>query len=212
MIKWGRRLGNSFVGVLADTTAISAFLIAIVIAVTHGCELQAAEPPPHAYRAELPEDIRVVFRNPDGSCVQCSLGMDGAQVNVPELTMLLFDSQYGPGIHGGSSPSRVENYCNQRNIKVYNVTGSSTWDWMRYAAKTGRFAAIGAGTRHFQFLWAWDPRTNKWYVCNNNSPRKIDEYTWEQFQRLHLASGQWVVVPDYPPMPRLPRYAAWWTW
>ena len=98
----------------------------------------------------------------------------------------------------------------RRGMRVYNVTGSTTWDWMKWAAKTGRFAAIGAAANHFQTLYAWDPERNVWYVCDNNSPQQVDEYTWPQFRRLHLSSGQWIVVLDYPPSPAVPRYIPWW--
>ena len=172
--------------------------------------IAADEPPATAHRMELPPDVRVWYRNPDGSCVQCSNGMVGVHNNQIKMSTLLWDSEFGPKVRGGSSPSRVEKYCNQRSIQVYNVTGSSTWDWMKWAAKTGRFAAIGAGYRHFQTLYGWDEKTNTWFVCNNNSPSRVDTYTWEAFRRLHLSSGQWVVIPDYPPTPMAPRYVAWW--
>jgi hypothetical protein len=200
---------SGFRSVLADIAFVVVGFSALLV-MLRGCSVSAAEPPATAYRAEIPVEIRELFRNPDGSCVQCSNGMAGWQINVPQLTLLLWNSEYGPAVRGGSSPSRVENYCNQRGIKVYNVTGSGTWDFMRWAAKTGRFCAIGAGSRHFQFLYGWDPQTNRWYVCNNNSPQRIDEYSWTGFQKLHRSSGEWVVVPDYPPMPMAPRYVAWW--
>ena len=43
-----------------------------------------------------------------------------------------------------------------RGIRAFNVTGSNTWDWMKWAAETGRGAAIGAGTAHFQTLMGYD--------------------------------------------------------
>ncbi|HRE03392.1 MAG TPA: hypothetical protein PLV68_19000, partial [Ilumatobacteraceae bacterium] len=64
---------------------------------------------------------------------------------------------------------------------------------MRWAAETGRGAAIGAGTAHFQTLMGFEPTSGTWYVCNNNSPQRIDVYDDAAFRRLHLASGQWVV-------------------
>ena len=159
---------------------------------------------------DLPEEFRHWYRNPDGSCVQCSIGMCGVDQNVPAASTLLWDTDYGPRERGGSGPSRVADYCRERQIRVYNVTGSTTWDWMKWATRNGRGAAIGAGSYHFQSLMGYDADAGKWYVCNNNSPDQIDEYDEAGFRRLHLASGQWIVVLDYPPHPARPQYVRWW--
>lgn len=159
---------------------------------------------------ELPAEVRVWFRNPDGSCVQCSIGMCGVWQNVPAATTLLWDTEYGPKVRGGSYPSRVEDYCDRRQIPAYNITGSNTWDWMKWCAKTGRMAAIGAGRAHFQTLVYWSEDNDRWYVCNNNSPTRIDEYTWSEFRSLHLSSGQWVVILKTPPPPPMPKFVQWW--
>ena len=159
---------------------------------------------------DLPTEIRGWYANPDGSCVQCSIGMCGADQNVPAAATLLWDSRYGSKERGGSGPSRVARYCRERGIRAYNITGSNTWDWMSWASQTGRGAAIGAGRMHFQTLVGHDRRSGKWFVCDNNSTHKIDEYDDAGFRRLHLASGQWVVILDYPPHPQRPRYYKWW--
>lgn len=136
--------------------------------------------------------------------------MIGIWQNVPQAYTLLWDTPYGPKVRGGSGPSRVEAYAERRKIPIYNVTGSATWEWMRWAARTRRFAAIGAGRVHFQTLYAWDPSTNTYYVCNNNSPGRVDAYTWDEFRRLHLASGEWMFVLDAPPPAPVPQYHRWW--
>ncbi len=184
--------------------------IIIALAVASAAVAQEQSPPGTPYTMELPVEIRNWYRNPDGSCVQCSIGMCGQWQNVPAAYTLLWDTDYGPRVRGGSGPSRVESYAERRHIPVYNVTGSATWDWMRWAARTRRFAAIGAGSVHFQTLYGWEPGSNRWFVCNNNSPTRVDEYSWEAFRRLHLASGQWVVILDHPPPPPLPKYVDWW--
>jgi len=171
---------------------------------------QAVECPDPRLAADLPADIRAWFRNPNGSCVQCSIGMCGVDQNAPAAATLLWDTEYGKKERGGSGPSRVAAYCDKRGIRAYNVTGSTTWDWMKWACATGRGAAIGAGSNHFQTLMGYDPQSGTWYVCNNNSPRQIDSYDEAQFRRLHLASGQWVVILDYPPHPARPMYLRWW--
>jgi hypothetical protein len=166
--------------------------------------------PEGKFAVDLPTEIRAWYVNHDGSCVQCSIGMCGADQNVPAAATLLWSTEYGPAERGGSGPSRVAAYCRQRGIRAYNVTGQTTWDWMKWASLTGRGAAIGAGRNHFQTLIGHDASTNTWFVCNNNSPRQIDAYSDATFRRLHLASGQWVVVLDYPPHPARPHYVQWW--
>lgn len=159
---------------------------------------------------DVPAECREWYRNPDGSCVQCAVGLCGLDQNVPEASTLLWDTEYGPAERGGSNASRVAEYAKRRGIRCYNVTGSNTWDWMKWACLTGRGCAIGAGSVHFQTLVGYDPETKSWYVNNNNSPQKIDKYSDDQLRRLHLASGQWLVVLDYPPHPERPLYQKWW--
>lgn len=159
---------------------------------------------------ELPAEVRSWFRNPDGSCVQCSIAMCGVWCNVPAATTLLWDTEYGKAVRGGSWPSRVTEYCKRREIKIFNITGESTFEWMEWAAKTGRFAAIGAGRAHFQTEYGRDAANSTWFICNNNSPQKIDVYSNDEFRRLHLASGPWVVILDCPAPPPSPHYVHWW--
>jgi hypothetical protein len=171
---------------------------------------QQTEPRDPRLAMDLPKDLRAWFRNPDGSCVQCSIGMCGVDQNIPSAATLLWDTEYGPAERGGSWPSRVAEYSRRRGIRIYNVTGTPTWDWMKWSAATGRPCAIGAGTAHFQTLAGYDPAAGRWYVCNNNSTSRIDEYDEAAFRRLHLASGQWCVILDYPPHPERPSYRQWW--
>lgn len=195
-------------------------VVAVLFALACCCRPVVAwdENPPASvpYQMQLPTPQRVMYRNPDGSCVQCSNSMTGTCQNEPAFAYLLWDSPYGKAVRGGSYPSRVEDYAERRHVPIYNVTGTSTWEWMRWACKTGRFAAIGAGRAHFQTLYGWDDKGTEsldddvWYVCNNNSPSQVDAYSWRQFQSLHLASGQWIVVIDRPPPAATPRYVKWW--
>jgi hypothetical protein len=161
---------------------------------------------------QLPDYARAWYRNPDGSCVQCSIGMCGTWSNVPAAYSLLWNTEHGPAVRGGSWPERVSRYAQSRQIALYNVTGSSTYDWMQWSCKTGRFAAIAAGTAHFQTLYGWDDKgtpdrnDDTIYVCNNNSTNRIDAYNWQQFRRLHESSGRWVVILDTPGIPPVPHY------
>lgn len=159
---------------------------------------------------QLAPETRAWFRNPDGSCVQCSIGMAGVHCNDLNAATLLWDSPFGKAQRGGSWPGRVANYCNERGIKAYNVTGwPTTKAWMKWAARTGRFAAVGAGRAHFQTLYGYDENSKTWLVCNNNSTHRIDRYTDAQFERLHLASGAWCVILQRPSSEN-PEFVKWW--
>jgi hypothetical protein len=163
----------------------------------------------------LPGEVSTWFVNRDGSCVQCSISNCGVWQNVPQASTLLFDSDYGRQVHGGSGPSRVEAYGDARGIPCYNVTGSNTWQWMKWAAKSGRIAAIGCFRAHFQTL-LWfnpDPADSKPWKVRNNWGGTTDEhyeFSEEEFKRHHLASGQWVVILNTPPPPMPPLYVQWW--
>jgi hypothetical protein len=158
----------------------------------------------------VPAEIRGWYRNPDGSCVQCSIGMSGVQQSNPNAATLLWDSEYGSKERGGSGPGRVASYAKKRGLQLWNVTGASTFDWMRWATRNGRWCAIGAGGNHFQTLTDYDPSSGTWFVCNNNSTGKIDEYSESGFRRLHLASGRWCVILDGPACAPPPVYRRWW--
>jgi hypothetical protein len=193
-----------------------AGLLALVVCLSVASFANADSPrAEHATYMELPPEYRAWFRNPDGSCVQCSNGMVGMHINRPEWTFLLWNTdEYGRAERGGSWPGRVAEYARARGMRIFNVTGSryeDTRGWMLWAARTNRFCAIGAGASHFQTLYGYvpgDPRP--WKVCNNNSTARIDEYSEDEFRRLHLASGPWVVVPDEPAPAPPPRVVPWW--
>jgi hypothetical protein len=162
---------------------------------------------------DVPAEFRELFRNPDGSCVQCSIGMCGIAANNPRAYTLLVDSEFGEKVRGGSWPERVEKYAAARGIKCWNITGNETLAAMAWACDSGRCAAIGFKTSHFCTLLG--SRANAsggriWWVCDNNSPEKVDQYDDAEFQRLHAASGPWCVILDAPPAPVRPRFVPWW--
>lgn len=140
----------------------------------------------------------------DGSCVQCSIGINGVRRDCLPAETLLWDTIYGPAILGGSDPTRVAAYCRDRNIPIFNVTGDATLKWDEYAADTGRGAAIWFGEMHFQTLMGRDKAAGKWFVCNNNWPQRIDEYSDADYRRIRRQSGLWIVVIDGPAVPPAP--------
>lgn len=176
------------------------------------CVTAVGQDLPQSNQMNLSPATRGFFRNPDGSCVQCSIGMAGAHCNDPNAACLLWDTAYGSAERGGSWPSRVEKYCDKRGIQAMSVTGDTVDDtipWIKWSAQTGRFAAVGAGTAHFQTLYGYDRKTNEFLVCNNNSPQKIDRYTEQQFRALHAASGPWCVILQKPSSAP-PTMVHWW--
>lgn len=159
---------------------------------------------------QLSTKTRNFYYNPDGSCVQCSIGMIGVHCNDPNAATVLWDTKYGKAIRGGSWPSRVAAYFQERGIRGWNITGEeNTFPWMMWAVKTGRYAAIGAGSAHFQTLYGYDFKRERWLVCNNQTPGRIDEYDDAAFRRLHMSSGPWIVVLAKPASAP-PQLDQWW--
>lgn len=159
----------------------------------------------------MPSAQRERFRNPDGSCVQCSIGMLGVEHDVPAAEMLLWDSEYGPKVRGGSGPTRVAEYCRERAIPIYNVTGSQTIRWIDWALATGRDVAITWGTNHMITAVAGD--RDAYYVVDNNTPTRVDRYSRQEFLRRHMAGGSgWCVIIKGPrPVPWIgPAVVDWW--
>lgn len=195
-----------------------AFVSMLVIAAAMSTAARAQSPGakwPQRPIMSLPESTQAWFRNPDGSCVQCSNGMIGAQRGDYAQATLLFDTDFGSAERGGAGPDRVARYCRQRGIQIYNVTGrgfADTQPWIDWAAKTGRFAAVGCFSRHFQTLWGRDFDRDLYYVQNNwdGTFGRPYEYSPAEFQRQHEASGAWVVIPVGPPMAVRPVYRQWW--
>lgn len=172
-----------------------------------GFEAEARE---QGLSMDLPLKLRQACHNPDGSCVQCSISMCGYDQNVPAASMLLWDTDYGKAERGGSEPGRVGRYMQARGMRGYNVTGSNTYDWMRWACATGRGAAVGCSSSHFQTLAGYDPAGQRWAIIDNNGNHATKWYSDQQFRQLHEASGRWCVILDYPPHPARPVYREWW--
>jgi hypothetical protein len=160
--------------------------------------------------ADVPKEIREYYRNPDGSCVQCSNGMMGVDQNEPAFSTLLWKTVYGPAERGGSGPERVAAYAQKRGVKINNITGRPVYDHLKWATANGRGAAVTCGTLHMQYLMGHDPKTATWFVCNNNSPQKVDAYDDATFHRLVDASGPWCVTLPAPPHPARGVYRPWW--
>src|SRR5262249_40745115 len=106
-------------------THLAIGLLLCPVALRSAAAIAASPAGEHTVAMELPPEYRAWFKNPDGSCVQCSNGMVGMHINRPEWTFLLWDTPYGPAVHGGSWPGRVAEYARQRGMRLFNVTGDS---------------------------------------------------------------------------------------
>lgn len=165
---------------------------------------------PAEAQMRMPKDTFKDYRNPDGSCVQCSIGMVGTWMNVPAAANLLWRTEYGPAVRGGSHPGRVRSYCDARNIAIWNITGSETMAWMEWAARNRRGAAIGFKPNHFCTLVGMSDDAQTFYVVDNNTPYRVDRYTRSEFIRRHLQSGRWCVVLQGPAPPPALKVIPWW--
>jgi hypothetical protein len=167
------------------------------------------------YVVRIPQEQRVRFRNPDGSCVQCSLSMAGVACNLPAAENLLWQSQYGPPIRGGSGPDRVKAYCDARRLPAWNVSGPDSMRWVEWALRNGRPCGILWGSNHMITAVGYSGNTLDEHsmiaVCDNNSPQRIDWYSYADFRKRHNAwGGGWVVIFQTPPPPGKAPLVAWW--
>lgn len=170
---------------------------------------------PNRPMMDLPVETQKWYLNRSGDCVQDSLGLVGAYHCDFNVASLVHDSPYGPAEMGGSTPSRVASYARKRGIALYNVTGRTAQDtlpWIEWSAKTGRFAAIGYWSRHFQTLYGRDYQRDLFYVQNNWSGTfgNAYEHSKSRFIKDHEASGPWVVVLKSPPPAPNPILVQWW--
>lgn len=159
----------------------------------------------------VPADQRARFHNPDGSCVQLAIALAGVHHANLNAEMLLWPSEFGPAVRGGSWPSRVEQYAASRGLAVHNIT-SNTMPWIEWALSTGRYAAIGFDFNHFQTAVGMEPDRQTFYVVDNNSPSRVQVVTRASFIARHRASGEWCVIVKGPAPPAWvgPKYAEWW--
>jgi hypothetical protein len=179
--------------------------------------VDATEPPDQKpwLCVDLPSQQRERMRNPDGSCVQCSVAMCGVACNVPAAENLLWDSEFGPKVRGGSSPQRVKAYCDARQIPAWNISGPASIDWVQWALTTGRPCAITWGTNHMIAAVGYSGETltaaSMIAVCDNNSPQRVDWIPYKTFLAKHQTlMGGWVVVLQTPTPAGLAAYCEWW--
>lgn len=191
--------------------AVLAGVIGLVFAIH--CEARGQSPIPHPPSPDLnlpPAEERLRFKNRDGSCVQCTIGMAGVHQNIAAAEHLLWRTPYGPAVRGGSGPTRVRNYCNSRGIAAWSVTGQS-WPWIQWALRTGRTAAVTYGNNHM--LWAVGISRDGRHVaiCDNNRPQTVRWVSRATFLRQHRLCNQgWTVILQAPPPPGTPALVKWW--
>jgi len=175
--------------------------------------------------ADIPEAIRAdhvnrtspryrtgIFRwsGGQGSCVQAAISMAGWYQNDLAAENLLWDSDYGTAILGGSWAGRVRSYISERGIPA-TVTEGDTRQRIREALRSGRPVSLSFKPSHFCLLVGWDVETGEWAVVDVNFPRQITWYSNDSFWRTHQRGGyEWIVVLNNPPPPMPPVIRAWW--
>jgi hypothetical protein len=150
-------------------------------------------------------------QNGQGSCVQASLSMVGLHQNVPAAECLLrSDPEYGPPELGGSYPSRVAAYAARRGMAIYNVEGSDTLQWIDWALRNGRYAAITYGRAHMIIATGMTPDGSRYQIVDNNYPTEPRWVSRDVFVREHRGyAGGWTVILDTPaPLPWIAPAAA----
>lgn len=162
----------------------------------------------------MPEAQRVRYRNPDGSCVWCSIGMTGVQAANANAASILWNSEYGPAERRGAWPERVAEAARKRGLPIYNVQGQATEPWLDWALATGRWAGVTYWQAHMVAAagMSEDGRTIR--ICDNNSPWKFQDMPREVFyQRHRVHGGGWaVILQGPPPIPWIaPPQIAWWS-
>lgn len=159
----------------------------------------------------VPSDQRARMRNPDGSCVQCSLAIAGIHHINKNAEMLLWNSEYGHAERGGSWPSRVDRYAKERGLEVWNITGD-TIKWIEWALSTNRYAAVGFDRNHFQTAVGMSEDRQIFYVVDNNKTNVIQEVSRKQFIYRHQLSGEWCIIlkGSAPPPWVGPELIKWW--
>ncbi len=180
------------------TATVVLLLVAVLAGQCFGADFLALD---------IPVEQRQRFWNSDGSCVQCAIGMVGVNMNIGAAEMLLWNSQYGSRVRGGAGPSRVRAYCNARGIPAYNVTGN-TMPWIEWALKTGRGCAVQWGKGHMVTAVGMSTDGQRFAVCDNNTPQRVDWYSRAEFTQKHYP---WVVILRGPiPANQPPVYYPWW--
>jgi len=160
----------------------------------------------------VPQEQRARMRNPDGSCVQCSIAIAGIHHLNKNAEMLLWNSEYGHAERGGSWPERVTRYAQERNLELWNITGNDTIKWIEWALSTNRYAAIGFDTNHFQTAVGMSDDKQTFYVVDNNRTDVIQKVSRSEFVYRHELSGKWCIIlkGDAPPPWIGPKIIKWW--
>jgi len=147
----------------------------------------------------VPASQRVRFRNPDGSCVQCSIAIAGVHHINANAESLLWNSDYGPAVRGGSGSERVKAYAASRGLDAWVIT-ENTQAWIEWALSTNRYAALSFDYYHFQTAVGMDDDKQTFYVVDNNSPERVQKVPRADFIARH-SWGQWCVILKGPAPP-----------
>jgi hypothetical protein len=141
-------------------------------------------------------------KNGEGSCVQASVSMCGNNEGVPAAELLLKKSRYGDPVLGGSWPQRVQDYCRERKIPIWNIEGAQTLGWIEWQLRRGGYAAITYGVAHMITAVGVSDDGKSFWIVDNNYPTECREVTRSVFVREHRRfGGGWAVILKMPGPP-----------
>jgi hypothetical protein len=141
-------------------------------------------------------------KNGEGSCVQASMSMCGNHAGIPAAELLLVKSRYGDPVLGGSWPQRVQDYCRDRKIPIWNVEGAQGLDWIEWQLRRGGYAAITYGVAHMITAVGVSDDGESFWIVDNNYPTECREVSRSVFVREHRRfGGGWAVILKTPGPP-----------
>lgn len=159
----------------------------------------------------VPRNCRIL--NTKGSCVWCSLELAGRYAEIKELYDITKNPRDGgdPRCQGGSSPSPVRAFLNDKHIKYEMIEDKSKTDWLVQKVKIERRPVCFAIPGHMLSLVHYDPDTKMIKVIDNaDHTLSVQQWSWDKFHRLwsgwaYVIYGEPDIIPfKYNPWNLIP--------
>jgi hypothetical protein len=142
----------------------------------------------------VPRDCRIL--NTKGNCVWCSLELLARYAYMPQLYNITKNVSAGgdPRCQGGSSPSPVRSFLNDKKIKYEMYTDREQGEKLLIkACKVERRGAAFAIPGHMLNCIHYDPDTKIIKIIDNaDRSLSVQTWSWEKFHRLWAGGDHWV--------------------